>query len=145
MAFVYIVAALIAVFVWFMPKRLSRPEIYFLWIFVSYVEIVVDLTLGTILGLYHFAQDPEVSPEALFVKMIMAPLFGIVFANYMPEKWKSFIPYWLLWVVLSTFFEWLTIKSGYLTYKGWELWYSFLFYIIAIPIMRWNVRFIRRR
>jgi hypothetical protein len=145
MAFIYVATALLGVFVWFMPKRLSRPEMYILWIFVSYVEIVIDLTLGTILGFYHFAQNPAVSPEALFIKMIASPLFGIVFANYMPEKRKAFIPYWLGWVVFSTFFEWLTIQSGYLTYQGWKLWYSFLFYIIAILVMRWNIHFIRRR
>lgn len=141
----YMVTLFLVIVVWFMPKRLTRQEMYFIWIIVSYIEITVDLSLGHIMGLYFFAQDPKISPEALLIKMIVSPLFGIIFTNYMPKRLKPFIFYLVFWVSFSTFFEWLTIKYKYLTYKNWSLWYSFVFYIFAIIFMRWNLWFIRKK
>lgn len=144
MAFVYIVTLLLAIIVWFMPKRLSRQEMYSVWIIVSYIEITVDLTLGVVFDLYYFVEGKSISPQAIFLKTIMAPLFGIIFSNFMPRSFKKFIPYALFWAIFSTFFEWLTIKSGYLTYTGWKLWWSGVFYLFAVLFMRWHLSFIRR-
>ncbi|WP_078427896.1 hypothetical protein [Alkalihalobacterium alkalinitrilicum] len=82
MTLMYIVTVFLANFVWFMPKKLSRPEMYIIWFFVSYIVITVDLSLGHLMELYYFNEDKSVSPEALFIKMITSPLFGIVFSNY---------------------------------------------------------------
>lgn len=89
------------------------------------------------MGYYYFAGDKKISPEVVATKLIMAPLFGIIILNYMPKKISRFIPYWILLAAFSTFFEWTTIKFGYLTYKNWELWYSAVFYILIIPMLRW--------
>ncbi len=95
--------------------------------------------------LYYFNDDDSISARALFMKFLTSPLFGVIISNYMPKKIKSFIPYLIGWVVFSTFFEWLTVKFDYLTYTGWKLWYSFIFYIFAVTFMRWNLFFIRKR
>lgn len=141
--FMYLVAIFLVVVVWFMPKRLTRQEMYIIWIIVSYIEITVDLSLGHVMDLYYFAQEQKISPEALIVKMIVSPLFGIIFSNYIPKRSIQLMGYLMFWVLFSTFFEWLTIKFGYLTYKNWSLWYSFIFYIVAVLFMRWNLWFIR--
>ncbi|MCT8137166.1 hypothetical protein H1D32_05070 [Anaerobacillus sp. CMMVII] len=143
MEYTYIVTAILAILVWFMPKRMKRSDMLVIWIFVSYIEIVVDLFLGHLVGLYYFVGETQISPEALGLKLIMSPLFGIIFINFMPKKFLHFIPYWLVWVIISTVFEWTTVLSGYLTYSEWKLWYSFLFYIVAIPVTRWFYYYVK--
>lgn len=97
--------------------------------------MVIDVILGApVLGLYYFADEDKVSPEALIIKLIMGALFGILFLNYMPKDFKKFVPYWFFWVAFSTFFEWTTVYFGYLTYNGWKLWYSAVFFVLIIPI-----------
>lgn len=137
MLYITVVTVILLSVVWFMPKQMERRDILIIWITVSYIEIVVDLILGHIMGYYYFAGDKKISPEVVATKLIMAPLFGIIILNYMPKKVNRFIPYWFLWATFSTLFEWTTIKFGYLTYKNWELWYSAVFYILIIPVIRW--------
>lgn len=64
----YVVAISLVVIVWFMPKRLTRQEMYIIWIIVSYVEITVDLSLGHINDLYYFAQEQKSVQKHLVLK-----------------------------------------------------------------------------
>ncbi|WP_078430051.1 CBO0543 family protein [Alkalihalobacterium alkalinitrilicum] len=121
---------------WFIPKHLKRRDMVIIWISLSYLEIVVDFYLGYVLELYKFAGEPVVSPEAFTTKLFMSPLFTIPFLNFMPKSFSRFIPYWLLWAAFSTFFEWTTVYFGYLTYTGWKLWYSAIFYVLIFPLVR---------
>lgn len=143
MLYIYIVTALLLLILWFVPKHMERRDIFVVWIFVSYIEITVDLSLGHIMDLYYFAGEDKISPEALAVKMIMSPLFGILFLNFMPIKFIPFIPYWIFWGLFSTFFEWTTVYFGYLTYQNWKLWYSVMFYILIFPLIRWFYFYIK--
>ncbi|WP_170885722.1 CBO0543 family protein [Bacillus alkalicellulosilyticus] len=117
---------------------------YIIWISFSFLEIVVDYYLGHTLELYHFAEEAEkLSLEAFTTKLFMSPLFAIPFLNFMPNKFSPFIPYWLLWAAFATFFEWTTVHTGYLTYTGWKLWYSAIFYTFIFPIVRWHYYYIK--
>ncbi|UCZ51513.1 hypothetical protein LGQ02_11565 [Bacillus shivajii] len=138
-----IVVIVLLVIVWIMPKHLKRRDMVIIWITLSYLEIVVDYYLGYTFELYKFAGDSEVSPEAFTTKLFMAPLFTIPFLNYMPVNFKSFVPYWIAWAAFSTFFEWTTVQSGYLTYTGWKLWYSAIFYLLIFPLVRLYYYYIR--
>ncbi|MDG5787106.1 hypothetical protein QA612_06340 [Evansella sp. AB-P1] len=144
MVYVSFVTFILILIVWFLPKNMQRRDMYMLWISIAFVEIVADILLAApILDLYYFAGENEVTPEAFVIKLIMAPLFGIIFFNYMPKSFKRFIPYWLFWVAFSTFYEWTTVLFGYLTYSGWKLTYSAIFYVLIIPIMRWHYFYIK--
>lgn len=134
MLYVTLVTVLLAIIVWFMPKHVQRKDILVVWITVSYVEIVVDLYLGFFMDLYYFAGEREISIEALSIKLVMAPLFGVIFVNYLPKQWLHIILYWLLWIAFSTLFEWTTVLFDYLTYTGWNIWLSLIFYILIVPL-----------
>ncbi|WP_408633609.1 hypothetical protein [Natronincola peptidivorans] len=108
-----------------------------IWITVSYLEITIDLYLGYFHELYYFSASPELSFGAVAIKLFMSPLFAIPFLNFMPKKSSSFIPYSIVWAIFATFYEWTTVYFGYLTYTGWRLWYSFIFYLLIFPIVRW--------
>ncbi len=140
-----IVIAILIIFIWFMPKHMKRRDIYIIWISMSYVELVVDLYLDKVLDLYYFAGSNELNPGVLTIKLFTAPVFAIPFLNFMPNKISRFIPYWLLWAAFATFFEWTTVHFGYLTYTGWKLWYSAVFYTLIFPLVRWHYYYIKHK
>ncbi|UCZ53848.1 hypothetical protein LGQ02_03425 [Bacillus shivajii] len=110
---------------------------------MSFVELVVDLYFDKVLGLYYFGGSNELNGGVLTIKLFTAPLFSIPFLNFMPQKFSRSIPYWLLWAAFSTFFEWTTVKFGYLTYTGWKIWWSAIFYLIIFPLVRWHYYYIK--
>lgn len=138
MLYMTMVIIFLLIIVWFIPKRLHRKDIYTIWISMSYLEIVVDLYLAIVLDLYYFAGSKEIDPGALTIKLLSAPLFAVLFLNYMPNSYARFIPYWFIWAMFSTFFEWTTVYFGYLTYTGWKLGYSAIFYFFIFPFLRWH-------
>lgn len=141
MMYMTIVIIIMAIVNWLMPKRMDRRDIIVL--IISYVEIVVDLYFDKVFHLYYFGESNVLSGAVLTMKLVTAPLFGIPYLNFMPEKFSRFIPYWLFWALFSTFFEWTTVHFGYLNYTGWPIWLSFLFYVLVIPIVRWFYYYIR--
>ncbi len=138
-----IVISILIIIIWFMPKHYKRRDMYIIWISMSFLEIVVDLYLGLLLGLYYFGSSTEVDIGPLTIKLFTAPLFAIIFLNYMPYQFSRFIPYWVAWAIFSTFFEWTTVYCGYLHYTGWKLSYSFMFYLLIFPLLRWHYYYIR--
>lgn len=136
MIYVTVVTVLLVIIFIMMPKHMKTKDIVIMWLMISYVELVADLYLAQVLELYHFAGEKSVSPDALTIKLFIGPLFGIIFVNFMPKGFLAFIPYWIVWVVFSTFFEWTTSVFGYLQYTGWNLYLSLPFYVISIPITR---------
>ncbi|MGY3718488.1 hypothetical protein ACWE42_23515 [Sutcliffiella cohnii] len=135
MLYMTIVIIIMAIVNWLMPKRMDRRDIIVL--IISYVEIVVDLYFDKVFHLYYFGESNVLSGAVLTMKLVTAPLFGIPYLNFMPEKFSRFIPYWLFWA------EWTTVHFGYLHYTGWKIWLSFLFYVLVIPIVRWFYYYIR--
>ena len=101
MLYMTIVIIIMAIVNWFMPKRMDRRDI--LVLIISYVEIVVDLYFDKVFHLYYFGESNVLSGAVLTMKLVTAPLFGIPYLNFMPEKFSRFIPYWLFWALFSTF------------------------------------------
>ena len=143
MTYMVIVVVILILFIWFMPKKLDKRDMLIIWISTSYTEIVVDLYLDKGLDLYYFATSNELQIRVLTMKLFTAPLFGLIYLNFMPKDFKKFIPYWFGWAIFSTMFEWTTTYFGYLTYTGWHLLYSLLFYIAILPIVRWYYLYIK--
>ena len=143
MTYMIIVVVILILFIWFMPKKLDKRDMLIIWISTSYTEIVVDLYLDKGLDLYYFATSNELQIRVLTMKLFTAPLFGLIYLNFMPKDFKKFIPYWFGWAIFSTMFEWTTTYFGYLTYTGWHLLYSLLFYIAILPIVRWYYLYIK--
>ncbi|KHF41456.1 hypothetical protein [Halalkalibacter okhensis] len=143
MLYVYLVTALLLLIIPFIPKKMQKKDIYIIWITVVCVEVIADLLLWNVMGLYYFAGDERLSVGVVLIKLLTAPMFGVLFINFMPKEFLRFIVYWLFWVAFSTFFEWTVVYSGYLTYTGWNLWFSAIFYLIIIPILRLHYYYIK--
>jgi hypothetical protein len=126
-----------------MPKKLTRQEVYIIWIVVSFITIVSDLYFGDVLDLYDLL-DPGHQHLDIVIELSLPAAFGLIYMNFMPEKRSHFLWYFLYWVVFSVIYEQISRYFGYVIYKGWKVWYSFLFYIFACLFMLWHYKFIRK-
>lgn len=143
-AFGYISLAITATIVWFMPKHLTKQEIYITWLILSGLTVNTDLVFGFVFDLYDFV-DEGIPLKDLFLQWFLPPSFGIIFLNFMPLKRSSFMWYLAVVVLISVFFEALSLQFHYLVYKGWSLWYSAIIYFLGMIYLRWHLFFIRSR
>ncbi|OLO37089.1 hypothetical protein BTR23_14245 [Alkalihalophilus pseudofirmus] len=144
MLYTYIVTGIVLLIFLIIPKTLQKRDVYVIWITIVCIELVADLFLWNIMGLYYFAGDERFSFGIMGIKLLASPSVGLLFLNYMPNRFSNFILYWLLWAIFSTFFEWTTVYFGYLTYTGWTLWYSFIFYALILLLLRWHYFYIKQ-
>ncbi|MFC3886018.1 hypothetical protein ACFOU2_22075 [Bacillus songklensis] len=142
--FAYISLAITVFVIWFMPKRLSRQEIYVTWGIMATLALSVDLIFGMVYDLYDFVTK-DIPVKDIFLQDALPPSFGVIFLNFMPKRRLHFIIYLFFVTVCSILYELLSIKFGYLIYKGWSIWYSVPFYFIGMLFLRWHLFFIRNR
>lgn len=129
----YIITILIIIF---MKKRMTKQELISTACFVSLVTIVSDVYIGDILDLYDLMKPgPQVSD--MIIELTLPATFGIIYANYMPNEISKFLWYLIFWVVFSVLYEQLSRYFGYVSYKGWKILYSVVFYIFACFFTRW--------
>lgn len=107
------------------------------------LTIYTDLFFGLLLDLYDFV-NPDMTISDLVLQLVLPPTAGVLVLNYMPSRKKWFVLYLILAVALALFFEWLSLKTGYLVYKGWSLFYSAAVYALGLLFLRWHLRFMRR-
>ncbi|MDG0792636.1 hypothetical protein OMP38_18445 [Cohnella ginsengisoli] len=140
-AYASAVAAIAALI--FSPRRLTKKEIYITYFVMIALTIYTDLCFGLLLDLYDFI-NPDVSLSDLVLQAALPPTAGVLALNYMPAGNKLFALYLTVIVALALLFEWLSLKTGYLVYKGWSLYYSLPIYALGLLFLRWHLRFIRR-
>jgi hypothetical protein len=140
MSIATIVAILI---VWFMPKRLTRQEIYNTWILVAFLARTFDQLLALAFKLYD-QLGPGVTWQLLTIQTLFPGSIGVIVANFMPKNKLAFVAYAIGWTLFSTFFEWITLQVGYLVYYHWSLWYSACIYFLGIIFLRWHLSFLRK-
>ncbi|SFA81277.1 hypothetical protein SAMN05216312_101641 [Cohnella sp. OV330] len=126
----------------FSPRRLTKREIYITYFVMIALTIYTDLFFGLVLDQYDFI-NPDVSASDLILQISLPPTAGVLALNFMPSGVKRFIGYLILVVALALLFEWLSLRTGYLVYKGWSLYYSLVVYVIGLLFLRWHLRFIR--
>jgi hypothetical protein len=140
MSIATIVAILI---VWFMPKRLTRQEIYNTWILVAFLARTSDQFLALVFHLYD--QDgPGVTWQVIVIQTLFSGAIGVIVANFIPKNKLAFFTYAIGWTLFSVVFEWITIRVGYLTYYNWSLWYSAGLYLLGVIFLRWHLSFLRK-
>jgi hypothetical protein len=128
----------------FIPKRLSRQEIYCTWIVVAFLTRTCDQLLALAFKLYD-QLGPGVTWQLIAIQTIFPGTMGIIILNFMPKNKLAFFAYTIGWTVFCTVFEWITIQVGYLVYKNWSLWYSAGIYFLGLIFLRWHLSFLRNR
>lgn len=143
--FPYITLAITIAIIWFMPKQLSRKEIYITWGFMAALTVYTDLSFGAVLDLYDFGNSPKIDFYDLPLQATLPASFAIIFLNFMPQRKIHFVIYLILTVLFSLIYEWISLLTEYLVYKGWKMWYSIPFYVIGMLFLRWHLFFLRKR
>jgi hypothetical protein len=138
------IATIVAnLFVWFMPKRLTRKEMYSTWLLMVFLTRTTDQLLDLVLHLYD-QLNPGIQWQVVMIQSILPGAVGIVILNFMPKNSLKFFTFTIVCTLLSVVFEWITIRVGYLTYNNWSLWYSAGVYIIGIIFLRCHLSFLRK-
>ncbi|KPV41960.1 CBO0543 family protein [Alicyclobacillus ferrooxydans] len=127
------------------PKRLSRLEMWTNILFAAALQLVVDMYLDVKLQLYGYF-NKGVDWGFLIAVCGIYPAVGTMFLNYYPLHGSLLkrTGYILGWTVASLLYEFASLKSGYFYYDGWRIWYSAMCYPLLLGLLVWHLRFIRR-
>ena len=135
--------AILILIILFMPKYITKREIYITWGVVGFVAWIVDMISGAILDLYDFGPTKDITWIDVLAVSIIPAGFAIIFLNFLPKSKRVFI-YGIGWTLITLLFVWLTTYTGYLQYKGWKTWYSIPAWLfIYLLFLRWHLHFIR--
>ncbi|MEG6586719.1 CBO0543 family protein [Dendrosporobacter sp. 1207_IL3150] len=145
MIFLIVSILIFNVTAYFIPKRLTKLEMYSSSLFALLFAVIADKFLDLKYNLYGYFK-PGLEWQTFVVAISIYPSANIIFLNYYPYR-TSFLKklvYVAGWCVFTVFFEWASIKSGYFYYNGWTLWYSALCYPFIYLILAWNLSIIRK-
>jgi hypothetical protein len=96
-------------------------------------------------NLYYFFQPKLIEAQTFLILLGVYPAATMMIINWFPYR-KSRTNkalYILAWSLFSVFYEWLSLKSGFLHYVHWKLWYSALSYPFLYSGLMFNLYFIR--
>jgi len=130
---------------YFMPKKISRIELYTTSLFATVLQLTADIVLGFKYNLYWYFTK-GVDSETFLIIFGLYPQVSMVFLNFFPYHRKLIlkISYIIGWSAFAIFYEWLIVKTNIFHYGGWKLWYSIPIYPILYFILLLDLLFIRR-
>lgn len=130
----------------FMNKRLPVSEIYTTVVFGLLVQALVDTYASFEYKAWGFFKMDRAEFKALWIILGIYPIFSSMIINWFPYHkawWKKFL-YLIAWAAFSTGYEWLSVKSGIIWHKNWNLLYSFMLYPAIYYMLTLHVRFYKR-
>jgi len=129
----------------FIPKRLSKIEMYTISIFSMLFAICTDVILDLKYHLYwYFSIEPDW--KSFIILFGTYPSVAIIYLNYFPftsDRRKKII-YILWWSVFVTLFEWGTFVAEILHYRKWNIVFSAVTYPLILAVVYWNFLWIRK-
>lgn len=128
--------------IYFMPKHISKKEIYISWFVIALINLSSDVVLSLHFNLYELGRE-GLQLRVHFIELTLGASYGIIFLNFMPKDRMKFAVYTILWVAYSIVFELLMMKVNFITTYEWEIWYSVPYYFLCCWFLRWHLHFIR--
>ncbi|MGP4040916.1 CBO0543 family protein [Gracilibacillus sp. D59] len=142
---IFVVFLLFNLIAFFVPKRLSKIEIYATSVFGFIYGLLTDIILNLHYHLYGYFQE-GFDWLGLLGILLYFPSISFLFLNFYPSNQKlgNKVLYILLWSAFAIVFEWFSLQTEFFYYASWKLWYSALLYpfIFLTLIIHW--KFIRR-
>lgn len=130
----------------FVPKHLSRIEVYATSFFAYAFGLTTDVVLDLHYDLYGYL-SPGFQWLSMLAIIMYFPSVSFLFLNFFPfhkRMWSKII-YILAWSAFSISFEWLTLQTDFFYYNGWKLWYSAVLYPFIFLILVCNLKLVRRQ
>jgi hypothetical protein len=137
-----VVTAVLLLIILIMPKRLKWKEIYSTYGVVAAFVWLLDTIIAVPFDLFDIGDPLKRGLPEILLYAFIPPFLSIIFLNYykIEKKWV----YVILFVILSSIIEWLTIKVGLMKLKGWNtLWSIGVFFIFYGFFLPWHIKFIR--
>lgn len=130
---------------YFIPKKLSRSEMYSTSLFALLYGTLTDMVLDLHYNLYGYFEK-GFQWTGLLVEFLYFPSINIIFLNLYPFSKKFYykILYIIVWDIFSLFFEWFSVHSHIFYYNGWKLWYSGLVYPFIFLILLINLKILKK-
>jgi len=129
----------------FIPKKLTRLEIYITSLFAVYFAVQVDVYLNLDQDMYGYF-TPGANYRSLLAIWGLYPAFSIIFLNLYPyhSRMSRKIAYVLLMTLLSTAMEWLFSRNfGFFYHREWKLIHSFFTYPFLLVALLLHLHLIR--
>ncbi|GLG01751.1 hypothetical protein Alches_17910 [Alicyclobacillus hesperidum subsp. aegles] len=141
MAFLTISLIVFYIVAIFMPKHISKLQIWSASLFSLVTECLSDMILDGKLDLFgYFAKGYQ---WAGFLPILLYPPVNTIFLNYYPyqaSKWARLL-YMIGWTAFCLLYEVAALKSKFFYYHHWKLWYSGLCYPVLLFMVLWNFKF----
>lgn len=142
--FPIVCSIIVLIFLIFMPKRLTRREIFFTYSIVGFVALILDVfIIADILDFFDMGDKNLEGLGDMVSYAVVAPGLSVIFLNFYKEE-KRWL-YIAIFTAISFFYEVFLSKVGYLKLLGWNSLYSipieFVFYAFFFP---WLLKLIRR-
>lgn len=128
--------------IYFMPKHISKKEIYISWSVIALINLSSDVVFSLYFKFYEL-NGGGIQLSVHFLELTLAASYGIIFLNFMPKDRTKFIVYTIVWILYSLLFELLMVKVNFINAYIWNIWYSALYYLACFWYLRWHLHFIR--
>jgi hypothetical protein len=128
----------------FMRKKVTLTEFYGSVYFGVFWAMFSDLLVDKY-DLYYFFKPKVFDLHTLWILLAIYPFAAMMIINWFPfhKSLLKMISYIVAWSIFSTFYEWLSLRSGILIYIHWKLWYSAVLYPFLYSGLILNHNFIR--
>lgn len=122
-----------------LPRRFPPAVTVLILLFNGVLAKTTDFTLAASypFDFYNYSDTPKLDLFDQLLQYVLIPLAGYL-TLYTYDYWNKkglnpilFVP---LAIILSVGYEYLSIKCHVFTYKGWNLFYSAIAYMILIPM-----------
>jgi hypothetical protein len=142
---IFIIFIIFNIIAFYLPKRISKIEIYSTCFFAYAYGLSTDLVFDMHYNFYGYFEKGFQWLGFLGI-ILYFPSISLLFLNYYPLEKKILkkIIYILCWTIFSIIFEWICLQTKFFYYNGWRLWYSAALYPIIFIVLVINMRFVRK-
>lgn len=128
----------------FMPKRLTKGEIYITIGVIGYTTFALDIfIMATMFDVFDLGSPYIVGLGDIISYGVVATGLGVIFLNFYSEEKK-----WLYvasFSLISLLYEIILVNIGYMDLKGWNSFYSIPVHIICYGFwFPWHLKLMRR-
>jgi hypothetical protein len=130
---------------WFMPKKMTKIEIFSTCMFALVFELIVNIYLDLKLDWYgYFKKGAQWGSIVLILGIY--PAANAIFLNYYQFMRNIKQKFWYIigCSMFAVVYEWLAVKSGYFYRHQWKLWYSAITYPFIYIILLLVYKFVRK-
>ncbi|UFU00007.1 hypothetical protein KO561_03315 [Radiobacillus kanasensis] len=137
-------AIILSLLAYFIPKQLTRSEMYTTSLFAVVLNLVTDIFLDLKWNLYGYF-DKGVDWENLIAILGIYPAVNIIFLNFFPVA-KSLTKktcYIFGWSIFGVVYEWIALQTEFFYHNNWSLLYSAVIYPILYLFLYFNWKIVR--